>query len=681
MKNFIFTYLLLGFVLTGFSQDQTVGLFENDYRSFNGYTLFSPMRTGETYLIDNCGFVVNSWSSPYRPNLAVYLLDNGNLLQTSNTNSIAGTGGRLEIMDWDGNLVWSYNFPDSLYEFHHDIEPLPNGNILVISADPYDPVEAVQAGRDPSNLEAVLKSEKIMEIKPIGTDSMSIVWEWKAWDHLVQDFNAAKDNYGVVSDHPELLNVNYSASNGSNANIDWIHFNGVDYNADLDQIILCSRNLCEIYIIDHSTTTAEAASHSGGIYGKGGDILYRFGNPEAYDRGTIADRRCFFQHDAEWIEAGNPDEGKIMFFNNQVAADTSAVCMFMPPQDSAGYYTSPGSGAYEPDGFVWEYISPDIYAPRISSAQQMPNGNIVICAGTYGQFREVNKNKERLWKYVNPVSSNGPVNQGEEAVLNNAFKIRRYAPNFTGFAGHELIPGDPVELNPWPSTCNIATDTIIHLDLKVYLEGPFNGTDMNTSNNYLPLKQPFMDSPLNYFGTEAVQDLPLPQIVDWVYFELRDASQPDSATGVRTIMRQAGFLLNNGSIVGLDGVSKPVFYNSFIKDLYAVIYQRNHLEILSANPLEMEASDYHYDFTTDPGKTFGDASSCIELTPNVWGMIAGDSNLDRSINLNDKTDDWDPEAGESGYLPGDLNNDGQVDNEDKDDYLLKNTGFSSSVPE
>jgi len=42
-------------------------------------------------------------------------------------------------------------------------------------------------------------------------------------------------------------------------------------------------------VIDHSTTTAQAAGHSGGTYGKGGDLLYRWGNPNAYQHGTAAD--------------------------------------------------------------------------------------------------------------------------------------------------------------------------------------------------------------------------------------------------------------------------------------------------------------------------------------------------------------------------------------------------------
>ena len=171
-------------------------------------------------------------------------------------------------------MVLSYN--SETYHQHHDIEPLPNGNILILGWELKTGEEAISKGRDPLLLEdGELWPEHIVEIEPDG-DGGNIVWEWHLWDHLIQDFDSSLVNYGVVSEHPELMNINYMGpgQNSSGGKADWIHANSIDYNEELDQIIISSRALSEFWIIDHSTTKEEAASSSGGNAGMGGDILY-----------------------------------------------------------------------------------------------------------------------------------------------------------------------------------------------------------------------------------------------------------------------------------------------------------------------------------------------------------------------------------------------------------------------
>ena len=136
---------------------------------------------------------------------------------------------------------------------------------------------------------------------------MKIIWEWNLWDHLVQDFDSTKNNFGIIENHPELLNINYYNGNGKK---DWMHCNSIDYNESLQQIVIGSRSMSEFYIIDHSTTTTQASSSSGGIYGRGGDFLYRWGNPQVYNKGNSSNRRLFGQHDVQWIEDGLADEKK-----------------------------------------------------------------------------------------------------------------------------------------------------------------------------------------------------------------------------------------------------------------------------------------------------------------------------------------------------------------------------------
>jgi len=84
------------------------------------------------------------------------------------------------------------------------------------------------------------------------------------------------------------------------------------------------------------------------------------------------------------------------------------------------------------------------------------------------------------------------------------------------------------------------------LDLKIYLEGPFNGSEMNTAlndHNLIPVNQPFNMPPWNYFGDENVPTIPNTDIVDWMLLELREtAGDALSAIPGTIIDQQAVFI-------------------------------------------------------------------------------------------------------------------------------------------
>ena len=168
--------------------------------------------------------------------------------------------------------------------------------------------------------------------------------------------------------------------------------------------------------------------------------------------------------------------------------------------------------------------------------------------------------------------------------------------------------------------------------------------------------------------------------MDWVLIELRDATAAATATAATRIARQAAFLMNDGSIRGLDGTGIQQFDNLTIQhSLFAVVYHRNHLAIISANPLTESGGVYSYDFTTGAGQAYNSGQK--EIAPGVWGMFTGDADASDLIDENDKNPLWNQVAGETGYLPTDLNCDTQADNRDKDDYWLPNIGEESQVPE
>ena len=459
--------ILILFIITTFtfSKAQTIGLTKYTNLTEIDYVLFSAIGDTNTFLIDQCGELVHQWASSYNPAMAVYLLPNGNLLRPGRLNNTffpnaAGRGGMIEIYDWNGSLIWDYQISNTTQMQHHDVEYLPNGNILAIVWDLKTMAEADMAGRDTNTVDNTFWSEKIIEIQPnYATNTGTIVWEWHLWDHLIQDYDNSKNNYGVVSNSPELVDVNYPSTIQPQS--DWAHVNGIDYNASLDQIVLSSHNFSELWVIDHSTTTVEAASHSGGNSGKGGDILYRWGNPAAYQRGTSVDQKLFKQHDVRWIEDTLVDAGKFMVFNNQVGqgapgGNYSSVDIIDPPVDINGNYTLVSGQSYGPLNASWTYIAnppSDLYSSNISGAHRFENGHTLICEGNSGRFFELDQNDSIVWEYINPMSNVGMISQGDNPQNNSVFRCTDYSANYPGLNGQSLVSMGPLELNPTSSIC------------------------------------------------------------------------------------------------------------------------------------------------------------------------------------------------------------------------------------
>ena len=456
-KILMFLYFINTFCIYG---QNTIGTLINTDGAYNAYTLFTVKK--ETYLVNNCGQVINQWTSEYNSGKSVYLLENGNLLRAAsgpNPGNIAipGIGGRMEIFDWEGNVLWEFVYSNENASQHHDIYPMPTGTILVLAASILTDTEAIQLGRNPDDLESnQLYNEHVLEIKPIGTNEAEIIWRWDFKDHLIQDYDNTKNNFGVVKENRQLMDINYLGKSNGSAN--WMHINSVQFNKDLNQIILGSKTLSEIYIIDHSTTTAEAQTNLGGIYGKGGDLLYRWGNPIAYQQGTISDQKLFGQHYPHWISEGMQDEGKIILFNNGIHRTNpySEINMITPPTNSSGVYTNninESFGPTEPDNIYGSPENTDFYSPILSSAQRLPNNNTLICEGTSGRFFEIDNDKNIVWEYINPIDSNGVLTQGDEPVNNKVFRVKKYALDYAAFDGKDLTPKEPIEIDYDLSNC------------------------------------------------------------------------------------------------------------------------------------------------------------------------------------------------------------------------------------
>jgi hypothetical protein len=467
-----------------------------------GLVLFSPLRSRKTFLIDARGEVRHAWDSPHPP-LAVYLLEDGTLLRCGRIDDNptfhgGGLGGRIQQLAKDGAVLWEYVLSDAQNSLHHDIEPLPNGNVLAIAWEHLARDEAIALGRDPAAThEQGWWPCWVLEIRPVRPSGGEILWEWHAKDHMVQDFDATKPGHGSVSDHPERIDVNadhraepalsaaerermaqeaeelralgYAGGDEDDAapagpdggrepprSGDWLHLNSIDYQPETDLVLLSAPELNEIWIVDHSTTTAEARGSRGGRYGKGGDLLYRWGNPRIYGHGTAADQRLFYQHQAEWIPPGLPGAGHVTLFNNgkgRPGKEYSSVEELRLPFDPArGFAREPGRpfGPAEP---LWSYSSPDdFYSFFISGCHRLANGNTFVCSGKQGRFFEVSPAGEILWEFWNPHGGElemgmgraarppggppggGPPGGGNPVEKTSCFRATRLAPDHPGLA-------------------------------------------------------------------------------------------------------------------------------------------------------------------------------------------------------------------------------------------------------
>lgn len=446
MKNKILVLVLI--IVCGIVRaqlDNSVGLLSYEEGTYDGYTLFTSNQGTKTYLIDNCGKLVQQWDSEYKAGYSSYITDSGHLLRAGVLLTgfpAGGAGGIVEQFDFDGNLVWAAPIATEEYKQHHDIEPLPNGNFLALVWELVSREDALQMGFNLQESIEHIWTEAILEIEPRGSDDYAVKWAWRITDHLIQDKDPSLDNYGVITEHPERINANF---NEHLANPDRFHANSIDYSPEREHIILNVRNLNEFLIIDYNTTTEEAA-------GPKGDILYRYGNPEMYHRGDESDKKLFYQHGARWITAEGPYKGGVVIYNNGIGrpVDTySSADIVMPEWDGTKYPIS-DTAAFGPAELAFEYdgmLGFPFFSSRMSSAQVLPNNNVLICVGQDGYFLEVDQEHQVLWEYFLPVWEDDPIEQGEWTVNNDVFMVERYPLDYPGFEGRSLEPSDPIELN------------------------------------------------------------------------------------------------------------------------------------------------------------------------------------------------------------------------------------------
>ncbi len=509
-------------------QEGFVGPTETRYwdasKAYNGYTLFAA--GGKTYLIDMEGYVYNQWNLGTNPRL----LDNGNLLDATKADPSGFTGFRE--VDWNGATVWEYTEKRSTYFPHHDWVRIFNKKLnayttLYIANKNITNEQALAAGANPANAPYVgAQMDAIVEVDMNG----NIVWEWWFFDHVIQDLDATKLNYvgagKKISDYPGKININLT---GVPLKKDWLHCNSIDYNDELDQIVINSV-AGEFYIIDHGNTfiAGDPTASIAKAATSAGDFLYRFGDPARYGQGnppsvgtnwttsTTGNKQIGGSHDVHWIRSGLPGAGNILIFNNGEylfertpqsyifevnpyynSQKVSTGAYVNPP--SAGYYTwtYPNNDAMKQNKFisnqvVWIYNSKNdqnFYSTIGSSSQRLPNGNTLICSDTQGHLFEVtygdNKTSPQLvWEYISPVTTDGikKIITDQYPMYNSVFRCLKYTADHPALKGRTLskratITGKtPQYYKPEDLIAGVENETEIPNEIKLYpnFPNPFN---------------------------------------------------------------------------------------------------------------------------------------------------------------------------------------------------------------
>lgn len=463
-KKLLLSITLYSIAIAVYSQN-TVGLldFEKDKLS-PGYNLIYPNTQSSVFLLNNCGQIINEWTDDKngQPGIMAELLEDGSILRASsnaeeinNTFGAGGSGGIIDIISWEDENLWHYVLADSIYRQHHEVKMMPNGNVLLIVWERHFLNEIVANGFDTiSNTQRELWSDSVFEVNP---ENDSIVWQWNSWDHLIQDYDSTKLNFGIVDQQINRININYQEfSFGRN---DFMHCNSIDFNEELDQLIISNRNYNEIWIIDHSISTEEAATAQG-------DLLFRWGNNAAYNSGDSASQLLFNQHNAHWIDdfvdTDSPYYGMVGVYNNSIDDGLSLGHVIQPVWNTVNQSYEFENNQYLPLGYDFEFSHPDTsrnFSTAASNIQFLKNGNVLMHAGRQGRTFELNPDGEVVWEYLVPMRNGFRVEQGELLTLsqNFTFQNKRYPLDFDAFENRELVPGDYLELNPNVDFCTILT--------------------------------------------------------------------------------------------------------------------------------------------------------------------------------------------------------------------------------
>lgn len=337
----------------------------------------------ETVLLDDQGKEILSWKSENTNAGGARLLKDRSLLHVVNRPlqrpfRKAILGGGLEILDAESRPVWRFLNATSEHASCGDALMLPNGNVLTMIMEWKSKEDVIKAGRDASLVDDNgMLVPGLMEVKPNGPTAGIPVWKWSLWNHLYQQAHPALANYSFPKGKEGCMDINQ----GQQKRRGWIQPLEIDYN-EKDQLILVTFQNRQAWVIDHSTTTAEAATDKGGKSGKGGRLLQKLAFATAPDQKSVPVMSAWWEADS----------------SIGVLRPNSTFAQLLKQENGAVYRVGTHAGAGDRQ---ITFPAKDGKKINVRNARFLTDGSLVMASGFAGQIVRLSKEGEVLWMYEN----------------------------------------------------------------------------------------------------------------------------------------------------------------------------------------------------------------------------------------------------------------------------------------
>ena len=378
-------------------------IYEPD-RSWNGYTVLSPLQTPAVLVIDMNGNVVKRWEGlnnsaggPAR------VLPGGFVISASGARPPNQESLELVQQDFDGKVMWQFSRNEQIKtreggtiwsaRQHHDWqrESFPAGYFAPES------MPAIEGGStlilthtnrtQPKVADVMLEDDRLIEVSWKG----EVSWEWVASDHI--------DELGFAPDARKAIKAAQSF-NKARGSFDWLHINSAHYvgpNRWFDQ--------GDMRFTPNNVIISSREASLLAIVGRDGKIVWRLGPDFSESPELRAIRQIIGQHHAHFIPKGLPGAGNLLVFDNGGSSGYGFANPIAP--NGVGAFARATSRVLEINPLtlelVWSYTNPRFFSTNISGAQRLPNGNTLITAGAGGRMFEVTKEGAIVWEYMYPL--------------------------------------------------------------------------------------------------------------------------------------------------------------------------------------------------------------------------------------------------------------------------------------